>query len=607
MMMPEPPTPEIPPGAAVPSEPTPSDGAEPGVPPVPVWKYVRRLGPLVVLWALLAGLLGWVLYTRAEWGEESDRAAVREWVENTRIFRKTLGELVHDYAELLADPGPEVPTAIRLAHKRDEIAEHILAMTEPTRAYASQLPLFPEIFRFEVAFEVSRPVPPRAAEPVGWVSPKPRPAGPARSQLRTLELTPPTGRPDVSARVTVEYRLHTYNQLQQQEYDARFWLTVAAAVVLLSMLVAGWFVARFLQRERRQELDRWRAAVRAEHRERELLRAQVERQLVEKELLEAQVRRQQAERAAEELNRKVLEQQLEAARLESRAAEAERTALELQSQLYASIGIMAGSYAHNIKNLLVRPNDLLARCIQTAQTPEQLGMLQEVRATLGTVTERLQQILKTVRRDPAKAEITQVDLAALVHESQRTWFETGRDKWRVTITAQTPDEPLWVRGDASHIQQAVENLLFNARDAMWEMQKYLRDEAYALPRGPERNKRILEAAAWRGEVTLRAYRDGGSVVLEVRDNGIGMTEEVKKNCLKAHFSTKRDNALYTGHAAGMGLGLSFVAVVLRHHGATLDIETAPLRGTTFRVRFPAANTTGSVPDDPHPPPTPLTA
>ncbi len=63
--------------------------------------------------------------------------------------------------------------------------------------------------------------------------------------------------------------------------------------------------------------------------------------------------------------RKVLEQQLDAAKLESRAAEAEKSALELKSQLYASIGIMAGSYAHNIKNLLVRPNDLLARCIES--------------------------------------------------------------------------------------------------------------------------------------------------------------------------------------------------------------------------------------------------
>jgi signal transduction histidine kinase len=38
----------------------------------------------------------------------------------------------------------------------------------------------------------------------------------------------------------------------------------------------------------------------------------------------------------------------------------------------------------------------------------------------------------------------------------------------------------------------------------------------------------------------------------------------------------------------MGLGLSFVAVVLEHHGAALEVDSAPLEGATFRVRFPRA-------------------
>src|SRR5207237_1042572 len=49
---------------------------------------------------------------------------------------------------------------------------------------------------------------------------------------------------------------------------------------------------------------------------------------------------------------------------------------------------------------------------------------------------------------------------------------------------------------------------------------------------------------------------------------------------------KRDNALYEGHSTGMGLGLSFVTVILEHHRAELEILSEPLRGTTFRVRFP---------------------
>jgi len=74
----------------------------------------------------------------------------------------------------------------------------------------------------------------------------------------------------------------------------------------------------------------------------------------------------------------------------------------------------------------------------------------------------------------------------------------------------------------------------------------------------------------------------------VRDNGIGMTREVREHCLQTHFSTKRENALYEGYNAGMGLGLSFVAVVLDHHGANLEIESEPLKGALFRIRFPLA-------------------
>src|SRR5205807_7251938 len=156
---------------------------------------------------------------------------------------------------------------------------------------------------------------------------------------------------------------------------------------------------------------------------------------------------------------------------------AERQALELKSQLYASIGIMAGSYAHNIKNLLVRPNDLLRRCLESDGLPQdKQHMLHEVRQTLGTVTERLQQILRTVRRDPSRAELSCLDLNTLVRELYATWVDLARDKWKLQLSMELCSEPLWIEGDLSHLQQAVENLLFNARDATFEMRNHLRDE-----------------------------------------------------------------------------------------------------------------------------------
>src|SRR5262249_53444222 len=142
---------------------------------------------------------------------------------------------------------------------------------------------------------------------------------------------------------------------------------------------------------------------------------------------------------------------------------AERHALELKSQLYASIGIMAGSYAHNIKNLLVRPNDLLRRCLEAdGLSADQDYMLREGRQTLGTVTERLQQLLHTVRRDPSRSELARLDLNAVVRDTGRHWDDLAREKWKLNLTMELSPEPLWVEGDLSHLQQAVENLLFNA-------------------------------------------------------------------------------------------------------------------------------------------------
>jgi signal transduction histidine kinase len=252
---------------------------------------------------------------------------------------------------------------------------------------------------------------------------------------------------------------------------------------------------------------------------------------------------------------------------------------------------MAGSYAHNIKNLLVRPNDLLARCLEAdGLSRPQESMLQEVRHTLGTVTERLQQILRTVRRDPSRSEVIRLDLAELVRDTHRTWEEMARDKWKLAVTIEVPPGPLWIEGDQSHLQQAIENLVFNARDATFEMRNYLREQARTNPElsNAARKQALIDAAGWKGSVTLRARPDGEAAVLEISDNGIGMTEEVRRRCTQTHFSTKRDNALYEGYNAGMGLGLSFVAMVLDHHGATLVIESAPLHGATFRVRFPLA-------------------
>ncbi len=545
-------------------------------------RYGRALAAPLVIWllvvlALRAPLSNWLR------GEDSyDQDALKEWLDEARGFSGTLREMVGSYvervgrlaeAERRADGKPtlELLLARKDAYvKRREIQTHLGSLGNPaTKILAGQLPLFPTFYRMEVRFDFAglpAPRPPAAEEerfdaPVTWDSGLPSDA----SQYQEME-HPVHDR----ATVYLRYQLHAFNkrwrieQAHKQRLRQLSTLAVAATVIGLAWLV-------LLQRRERE-------------RERQRLLARQQVHETERRLL-------QEERRHADTERKLLEQ-----RLATQAAE--RTALELKSQLYASIGIMAGSYAHNIKNLLVRPNDLLRRCLEAdALSADQATMLHEVQQTLGTVTERLQQILRTVRRDPSRSEQRVLDLNEVVRDLRRTWADLARDKWKLEIVSEAGpggEGPLWIEGDVSHLQQAVENLLFNARDATFEMRNHLRDAARkdeALD-AAARRQALIAAAAWRGRVALRTRREGGEVVLEVSDNGAGMTEEVRRRCTETHFSTKRDNAIYEGHSTGMGLGLSFVVAILEHHRAKLEIESAPLRGTTFRVRFPAVQEAG---------------
>jgi signal transduction histidine kinase len=521
-----------------------------------LWRYVRGLAVPVLLWGLFVAVLIRPMQSWLHGDEEHDAATIREWIKETRIFRSALPELARDYLEEFDRPHTDPARDFRLSLKAEAIHDHLDAMGNPPKMYAGQLPDFPVIYRLALTIQ-----PDASAEPIviDWDSHQTRHATQYREM--TYAVSP-------RAWIDVQYQLHAYNKQQQAERDAALrirWMGVlAGAGTILAVL---WiFLVQYDEREReRQRLLAQQQVDQAEHRR------------LEEELL-----RREAERRHQETERKLLEQRIATQTAESRA-------LELKSQLYASIGIMAGSYAHNIKNLLIRPNDLLRRCLEAdGLRADQEHMIDEVRQTLGTVTERLQQILRTVRRDPSKAELAPLDLNGVVADLHRTWADLAREKWKLSLTAEPCSEPLPIEADLSHIQQAIENLIFNARDATFEMRSALRDQARRQPEQPAdvRRQALIDAAAWKGSAVLRTRRQADWAVLEVQDNGIGMGEEIRKRCTQTHFSTKRDNAIYEGNSTGMGLGLSFVAVILEHHGATLEIDSAPLHGATFRVRFP---------------------
>jgi CheY-like chemotaxis protein/anti-sigma regulatory factor (Ser/Thr protein kinase) len=105
-------------------------------------------------------------------------------------------------------------------------------------------------------------------------------------------------------------------------------------------------------------------------------------------------------------------------------------------------------------------------------------------------------------------------------------------------------------GVESEIREALTNLIFNAVDAM--------------PEG--------------GTLTLRSRAaTRQQVCIEVRDTGIGMDEETCRRCLEPFFTTKGER--------GTGLGLAMVYGIVQRHGAEIEIESVPGRGTVFRITF----------------------
>ncbi|HEX8310036.1 MAG TPA: response regulator, partial [Chthoniobacteraceae bacterium] len=106
-------------------------------------------------------------------------------------------------------------------------------------------------------------------------------------------------------------------------------------------------------------------------------------------------------------------------------------------------------------------------------------------------------------------------------------------------------------GDPAELREVLTNLIFNA--------------VHAMPEG--------------GTITVATRAEAEHVILEVRDTGSGMTEEVRRRCLEPFYTTKGEK--------GTGLGLAMVYGIAQRHGATMDLESEVGRGTTFRFRFPA--------------------
>jgi signal transduction histidine kinase/ActR/RegA family two-component response regulator len=180
-----------------------------------------------------------------------------------------------------------------------------------------------------------------------------------------------------------------------------------------------------------------------------------------------------------------------------------------------------------------------------------------VERQVGHLTRLLDDLLDVSRLTRGKIELRKetVTLQMVVAEA----LETTRgfiDARRHVESVSLPETPLWFEADPTRITQVVGNLLDNAA-------KY-------TPRG--------------GEIAVTGYREGGDVVLRVRDTGIGIAPEMLPRVFDLFAQSNRPLA----HAeSGLGVGLTLARILTELHGGTISIQSeGPGRGSELVVRLP---------------------
>jgi signal transduction histidine kinase len=242
------------------------------------------------------------------------------------------------------------------------------------------------------------------------------------------------------------------------------------------------------------------------------------------------------------------------AQLEARIAERtlqlqEAQAHVLHQEKMAAFGLLAAGIAHEVGNPLTSISALvqmLQRRADDAYTLDKLGLvsgqLQRIRGTL-------RELIEFSR--PANSERRRVALADILDEALNIAKYYKRTRGRIVPPVLPPDLPPLI-GVRDQLVQVFVNLVLNALDAVSET------------RG--------------GHVELGVRRlTKECVEVTVRDDGCGIAPDDAGRLFRPYFTTKKH---------GTGLGLFVTRTMVNDHGGSVDFESTPGEGTTFRVRLP---------------------
>ncbi|MEM6599899.1 MAG: response regulator [Verrucomicrobiota bacterium] len=235
----------------------------------------------------------------------------------------------------------------------------------------------------------------------------------------------------------------------------------------------------------------------------------------------------------------------------------------VQKERLEAVGQMASGIAHDFNNALaaIQANvELLLDSQKLKLSEEDTGkMLKNVLMMTSDASE----VAKRLSRfsDDKKSDDSHIPID--INESIQEVFQVTRPRWKdqslaegrkISVTLNL-DPAARILGSKSEIREMITNLLFNATDAIHRS----------------------------GTINVSTTVKNDRVILEVSDDGIGMTAREAQKCFEPFFSTKKMSSDMTG---GCGLGLSSVYGIVERHKAEISVRSKIDLGTVFRIDFP---------------------
>ncbi|HTK94610.1 MAG TPA: ATP-binding protein [Terriglobales bacterium] len=230
----------------------------------------------------------------------------------------------------------------------------------------------------------------------------------------------------------------------------------------------------------------------------------------------------------------------------------------LQAERVAAWRELARRLAHELKNPLF-PLQITIENLTRArqQSPEQFDEV--FRESTTTLLAELSNLKEIIGRFSDFSKMPQphfqpVDVNELVRRGLKIFEAQFRAAGHPQIEARMEaDETLpRIAADPELLHRALSNLILNAMDAM--------------PSG--------------GMLTLRTRQDESNAILEVSDSGSGLTAEECERLFTPYYTSKQH---------GTGLGLAIVQSVVTDHKGRIAVESAPGKGTTFRIELPKSS------------------